>query len=122
MVEMAILLPIMVLFIFGQIEMARLGMAEQLLTAAAREGARAAVIDGATQADVQLKVDAMLAGSGLDVGTVTPTPANWASAPGGTPITVTLTVAYSSVRWVNSPVYLNLSNLTASATMSSERP
>ncbi len=122
MVEMAIMLPLLILFIFGQIEMARLGMAEQLLTAAAREGARTAVIDGSTQADVQARVNAMLSGSGINVGTVTPTPSNWATSPAGTSVTVTLTVPYSTVKWINAPVYLNINNLTASATMSSERP
>ena len=40
-------------------------------TTAARDGCRVAVIPGATQSDVQTRVNAVLSGSGISVGTVT---------------------------------------------------
>src|SRR4051812_16775439 len=96
-VEMAIVAPVFVALILGQIETARLGMVSQLLTTAARDGCRVAVIPGATLAGVQSRVEAVLAGSGISAGTVTPTcpsPYEWDSAPRGTPITVSLSVSY----------------------------
>src|SRR3954463_12047267 len=76
-IEMAIIAPVFVTLILGQIESARLGMVAQLLTTAAREGCRVAVISGKTQADVQSRVNSVLTGSGIAVGTVTPSPSNW---------------------------------------------
>jgi Flp pilus assembly protein TadG len=124
-VEMALVAPVFVALLMGQIESARLGMATQLLTTAAREGCRVAVIPGHVQSDVQTRVNAVLSGSGISVGTVTPTcpsPYTWSSAPGGTPITVSLSVPYSQVTWLGTPFYLSGAVVSSSATMSSENP
>jgi hypothetical protein len=97
----------------------------QLLTTAAREGCRTAVIPGHTQSDVQNRVNAVLSGSGISVGTVTPTcpsPYTWDSAPQGTPITVSLSVPYSQVSWLGTPFFLTNATVSASATLSSENP
>src|SRR6478752_2169327 len=107
-VEMALIAPVFVALVMGQIETSRLGMVAQLITTAAREGCRVAVIDGSTQTDVQNRVNAVLSGSGISVGTVTPTcpsPYSWDSAPMGTPITVSLSVSYSSVSWLGTPFF-----------------
>src|SRR3954471_10534617 len=72
-VEMAFVAPVFLMLIMGTIESSRLGMVAQLLTTAAREGCRVAVVSGMTQADVQNRVNAVLNGSGISVGTVTPT-------------------------------------------------
>lgn len=124
-VELAIVAPVLVAMIMGQIESSRLGMVMQLLTTAAREGCRVAVLDGSTQADVQNRVNGVLNGAGIDVGTVTPTcpsPYAWDSAPMGTPITVTLSVPYAKVSWLGAPIFFQGANVTASATLSSENP
>src|SRR2546428_792145 len=47
MVELAFVLPLFLFFVLGIIEASRMGMAEQLLVTAAREGCRVAVIPGA---------------------------------------------------------------------------
>ena len=86
------------------------------------DSAGVAVINGKTQADVQARVNAVLAGSRINVGTVTPSPSNWATAPGGTAVTVTLSVNYSSVSWLPTPRFLRNKTVSASATMNSERP
>lgn len=122
MAEMAVVTPLFVTLVLGQIETARLGMVAQLLTTAAREGCRVAVLNGSTASTVQTRVNAFLSGSGINVGTVTPTPSNWATAAGGTAITVTLSVPYSSVSWFSPSHYLKDAKIQASATMSSERP
>jgi Flp pilus assembly protein TadG len=124
-VELALVSPILITLLLGMIEGARLGMVTQLLTAAAREGCRVAVLDGMTQTDVQNRINAVLSGSNISVGTVTPTctsPYTWTSAPSGTAITVSLSVSYSQVSWLKLAGFFNNSTINASATMSSERP
>src|SRR4051794_2883711 len=86
-VEMALIAPVFVMLIMAQLETSRLGMVAQLLTTAAREGCRVAVLPGATQTTVQNRINAVLTGSGISLGTVTPTcPSGytWNTAPGGT--------------------------------------
>lgn len=121
-VEMAMILPLFLALVLGQIESMRLGMVAQLLQTAAREGCRVAVVNGRSQADVQARVNAVLDGSGISVGAVAPTPSNWVAAPGGTAITVRLSVPYRNVSWLPVPYYLDGASVVASATMSSERP
>ncbi len=124
-VEMALIAPVLISLLLGMIEAARLGMVAQLLTTAAREGCRVAVLDGMTQSDVQQHVNDVLAGSGISVGTVTPTcPSQytWTSAPAGTPITVSLSVPYSQVSWLKVSAFFSNATVSSSATMSSERP
>ena len=121
-VEMAVVLPLFILLVFGLIEASRLGMVAQLITNAAREGCRVAVINQTTQAAVQARVEAVLAGSGISVGTVNPSPSNWATSSKGTAITVSLSVPFSQVSWLSTPMFLGNTTVSASATMSSERP
>src|SRR4051795_10037823 len=99
-VELAVVTPLIVALIMGQLESSRLGMVAQLLTTAAREGCRVAVVSGHTQSDIQDRVTKVLDGSGITVGTVTPTcpsPYTWDTAPQGTPVTVSLSVNYKDV-------------------------
>jgi hypothetical protein len=109
----------------GQLESSRLGMVAQLLTTAAREGCRVAVTPGHTASDVQDRITSVLSGSGVSVGTVTPTcpaPYTWNNAPQGTAITVSLSVPYSQVSWLGTPFFLKDAVIAAAATMSSESP
>jgi Flp pilus assembly protein TadG len=124
-VEMALVAPVFVTILVGMIEAARVGMVCQLLTTAAREGCRVAVLDGMGQTDVQNRITTVLNGSGISVGTVTPTcpsPYTWTTAPSGTPITVSLSVSYNQVSWLKFSWFFNNATISASATMSSERP
>ncbi len=148
-VEMAFVLPIFLAIILCELEASRIGMVTQLLTNAAREGARTAAINGKVQADVDTRISAVLQGSGISVGSVQGVssdpgtagafimPANWATSAGGTPISVVLRVQYSSVSWnpntnganqpgsaasiLPMPDYKSL-KLNGQATMNSERP
>lgn len=123
-VEMACVAPVLVALVMGIIESSRLGMVSQLLTTAAREGCRAAVIPGSSQSTVQARVEEVLAGSGVPAGTVTPTCEggySWTSAPKGTAITVSMSVPYSKVSWISIPYFLKNATVSASATFSSER-
>jgi Flp pilus assembly protein TadG len=56
MVEMAVCFPVFMLMLLGIIEFGRGLMVSQLLTSAAREGCRSAVIDGSTDASVEAEM------------------------------------------------------------------
>lgn len=121
-VELAFMLPIFSTLVFAQIEAARLGQVTQLLTTAARQGARVAILPGKTQSDVQAATTKILTDAGISVGTVSPSPSTWQTDPGGTLITVTVSVPYSQVSWISPSMYFGSTILTGTATMSSERP
>lgn len=53
MVEMAVCFPIFMLMLLGIIEFGRALMVSQLLTSAAREAGRSAIVDGATEAGIE---------------------------------------------------------------------
>jgi len=57
-VELAVTLPLFVLIILGIIEFGRAMMVSETLTTAARNGARRAIVDGSTNADVEESVKA----------------------------------------------------------------
>jgi Flp pilus assembly protein TadG len=74
LLEAAITLPIVLLVCVGIFEFGRAYQTWQVLTNAAREGARLAVINGSTDADVTARVrDYMQAGSLSNYGTATVT-------------------------------------------------
>lgn len=79
-VEMALVLPIFLMLVFGIIEFGRGFMVGQLVTNAAREGARRAILDGSTNADVTsfiqtfMQSSANVSASNVTV-TITVTPA-----------------------------------------------
>lgn len=121
-VELAFMMPVFFTLTFAQIETSRLGQVTQMLTVAARQAARVAVIPGNTQTDVQNAVNAVLNNTGISVGTVTPSPSTWQTDPSGTAITVSVSVPYNQVSWMNPPMFFGSTTLRGSATLSSERP
>lgn len=121
-VELALVLPVFFTLVFAQIEAARMGQVTQMLTIAARQAARIAAIPGKTQSDVQSAVTAVLANTGISVGTVSPSPSTWATDPGGTQITVSLSVAFNKVSWLGTPMFFGSTILKGTATFNSERP
>jgi Flp pilus assembly protein TadG len=62
---MAFVLGLLILLVFGIIEMGRAIMVNQVITNAAREGARRAVISGATDEQVQSRISKYLADAGI---------------------------------------------------------
>lgn len=110
-VEFAVVLPILFLFLFGTIEFGRLMMVEQTLTNAAREGARLAVLEGATASQVVARVNNYLNVSGISGQTVTLNPSDPASVSVDQPVTVTVAVPYSSIAWLPGS-FAGLSDLT----------
>lgn len=118
-VEFAIVLPVFVILVFGMIEYGRMVMVQQVITNASREGARRAVLDGATTSAVQSTVSSYLTNAAVNGGSaaVSPDPA---TAGSGDPVTVTVSVPFSSVSWLPSPMYLGGKILSASTTMRRE--
>jgi len=65
LVEAAITIPLILLISVGIFEFGRAYQTWQVLTNAAREGARMAVLEGTTDADVRTRVNNYLTGGGL---------------------------------------------------------
>jgi Flp pilus assembly protein TadG len=126
--------PVLFIFVLGIIELSRLGMVTQALTNAARDGCRVAVLPNNVTSDVQSRLTASLTPFGVSPGSVSAvdtdpgtqgawiTPSNWATAPGGTAVTLTVRLPFSQVSWLPSPFFLSSAVVTGSATLSSERP
>ncbi len=119
-VEFALVLPVYLTLLLGMLECARLGMALQAVTAAAREGCRVAALPGNTAATAQSAVNAVLSQSGLPSATITLNPSDPTTASGGTAITLTFSIPYSQVSWLHTATFLNVT-LYGSATFASER-
>ena len=132
LVEMALVLPVFVAVTLGIIEFGRAMMVSQLVTNAAREGARLGSFDGTTNAEVEEEIRSFLQGS-ANVGsgevsiaiTITPAtgnpdPANDVSqANVRDEVNVTVSIPFGSVSFIDGN-YLAGKNITGSATMRHE--
>lgn len=109
--------PVFVLLIFGMIEYGRMVMVQQMLTNASREGARRAVLDGATESDVRQVVVTYLQPANIPVTTsdITimlgdpPAVAALSGAAFGDPVHVKVGINFGQVSWLPSPMYLSSS-------------
>jgi len=119
-VEFAVVSPVFFLLIFGMIEYGRLVMVQQLLTNAAREGARVGVLDNSTSSDVSTAVNNYLSAAKVTGATITCNPSNPSSATYGAPVTVTVSVGFNQVSWLPSPMFLGGKTLSSSAVMRRE--
>jgi Flp pilus assembly protein TadG len=119
-VEFAVVAPVYFLLVLGMIEYGRMVMVQQVITNASREGARQAVLDGATNGKIATIVDDYLASGSIRGATVAVTPNPPANAEFGDPVTVTVSVPFSQVSWLPSPMYLGGKTLTATTVMRRE--
>ena len=117
-VEFALVAPFLLMLLFGILEVGRLVMVQQVLTTGSREGARVATIEASSESDVQTAVANYLASSSISGATVTVTPLE--AAQPGDPITVTVTVPFENVSWVQSPWFFGDTILTANTLMRRE--
>jgi Flp pilus assembly protein TadG len=105
LVEAAITVPIILLISVGIFEFGRAYQTWQVLTNASREGARLAVIDGSTDADVRTRVNAYLTNGGLTSVSDSNIVINRATAMSGTTWTASqITVNYPFEFMVLNPV------------------
>jgi len=119
-VEFAVVAPVFLLLVFGMIEYGRMVMVYQILTNASREGARAAVLDGATTSSVTTSVNTFLTDAFISGATVTVSPNPPSGAQYGDPVTVTVSIPFSQVSWLPSPMYLGGRTLTSATAMRRE--
>ena len=115
-VEFAIVAPLFFTLVFGMIEFGRIMMVEQVITNAAREGARVGVIDPPTGQTSLSQVtstvnnyltSARVSGTTIKVevssdngGTWTVTDPGDASVKSGWPVRVTVSVPFNSITWL----------------------
>jgi len=112
--------PVFFLMILGMIEFGRMVMVQQIITNASREGARMAILDGSTTAEVLTSVEDYLTSGSIANATVTVDPDPPSSAGYGDPVTVTVQIPFNQVSWLPVPRYLGDKVLTASAVMRRE--
>ena len=123
-VEFAIVAPVFFLLIFGMIEFGRMVMVQQIITNASREGARVAVLDGATATEVENRVMTYLESARIDTDGMDPPdiePDDPASAGYGEPVSVEISIPFSDVSWLPAPFFIGGdTNLTATTVMRRE--
>jgi Flp pilus assembly pilin Flp len=119
-VEFALVAPIFFLLVMGMIEVGRAVMVQQILTNAAREGARQATLDGMTADDVTGAVNTYLSNSTMPAATVTFPQGYPENVSFGDPVAVEVSLSFSQVSWLASPMYLGGKNLSAQSVMRRE--
>jgi Flp pilus assembly protein TadG len=122
LVELALVLSAFFILVLGMIEMSRLGMVAQLLSDAARESCRLAVLNGKSQTNVTGMAQTLLNSGRIQTYTLTTTPTDVTTSHYGDQVTVTITANFNDVSWLPTPRFLGTAPVRASATMSSERP
>jgi Flp pilus assembly protein TadG len=102
------------------IEYGRCVLVQQMLTNASREGARRAVLDNATTADVTGVVSDYLARGSVTGATIVVSPDPPSTAGMGQPVTVTVQIPFTQVSWLPTPKFLANATLTATSVMRRE--
>ena len=123
--EFAIVAPIFFTFILGLFELGRGYMVQHLMTNAARQGCRVAVIEGKTSTDVNNAVYAVLNGEGISGDAVTvqvnDASGNASSAQSGDEITVTVSIPASTVSWIPAPSFYSERSPASTPCVGNER-
>ena len=122
-VEFAVVAIPFFLLVFGMFEIGRMMMVRQVLTNASREGARAVILESATVANVETMVTNYTASCAVPGVTATCSfgAPDLNSVGPKEPITVTVSVPFSSVSWMPGAWFFNGSDvITASAVMGRE--
>jgi hypothetical protein len=101
-VEFAAVGPLLLFLILAMIEIGRMMMVQQVLTNAAREGARQAVLPGASRSACEDIVGTYLRSTSLQTFTVTMT--DPATVAPGDPVTVSVSVPYEQASWLPVPL------------------
>jgi len=119
-VELAFTAPILFMLVFGMIDVGRAVMVQNLIANAARDGARSAVLDGASASEIETQVTEYLAASSITGATATVSPNPLTLADLGDPVSVTVHIPFSSVSWLPSSLYFQGTNLQATVIMRRE--
>jgi hypothetical protein len=122
LVEFAIVAPIFFVTVFAIVEFGRAIMVEQILTDAAREGARRAILEQYTPAEVQAEVADFLDSTSVPGASVSVSPEDFSRVGFGDPVTVGVAVPYGQVSWLPVARFLRGATVSSTSTMSAERP
>lgn len=112
-VEMALVAPLLFTLILCTIEFGRAVMVANILTMAAREGARAGCVPGSANSEVTAAVNNELTGGGIPTGQVTTTiqvdavTKDVSTAAVGSKVSVAVSVPVSAVTWLPSSFFLS---------------
>ncbi len=117
--ELAILLPLLMMLVLGILEFGRALVVQEILTNAAREGARRAAISGASHDAALAAIDNYLANEGITGHTRSIVP-NANTVAEGDPITVTVSVAYTEIDFGIVLTWLEDNTLNATVVMRKE--
>lgn len=117
-VEMAVTLPVLILFFFAQFELVRLNNIRNTVYMAAYEGAREGLIPGATVADIEAKVDNMVGTVGAINHTTTVSPTTIEADTER--VSVTVTVPLDDNAWTV-PLYAPGKTITATVELVREQ-
>ena len=121
LVEMAIVLPLLVLLIFGLIEYGWMFAKLAQVNNATRHGARIAVRPLATDSEVKNAVGQLMTQAGMGASGYTVTITNLSTAKGN-PVTVAVSVSYTKVTLTHFSILPVPQALTGRSTMAKEAP
>ena len=102
------------------IEFGRMVMVQQIITNGSREGARIAVLDGATGGEVVTSVETYLENASIEGAEISVDPNPPSSAGYGEPVTVVVSIPFNQVSWLPSPMFLGGKTMTATTVMRRE--
>jgi hypothetical protein len=123
LVEFAIVAPIFFLMVLALVEFGRMVMVQQILTNAAREGARQAILYHLSRAEVESVVGDYLTKGSIPTAIISISPETPFDKVGfGEPVAVTVAVPFGDVSWIPTPQFLGNIPLSSTAVMRAERP
>ncbi len=121
-VEMAIVLPLLLLLILGVIEYGWMFLKNQGVTNVARQTARVAARYEVSDAEVQAALSSAITAAGLSTSgyAMVMNPADTSVLEPGDTLSVTVTVPYANIRLLGVPFLPAPANLSATITMATE--
>lgn len=122
LVEFALLLPIFIALILGVFELGWALFAQNAMQDATRQGTRLAVTENTGTGDITALIKGMLNANNIQTGSILVdiVPAAVSLQPKGTPITITVSIPYSSISILPTTIFLGNTTLTAQVTMAKE--
>lgn len=121
-VEAAILFPVLLLLTFGIIEYGWLFLNANLITNAARHGARIAIRASTTNAQVMNSISDLMATANITGHQVTISPSDVSSMNVGEVVRVEISVPWEQIAIINAPFLPMPTHLRASISMTKEGP
>jgi Flp pilus assembly protein TadG len=121
MVEFALIAPLFLTIVTGIVELGRAIVVQQLLTNASREGARIGGYDTTmTTSTITTAVNSYLTNVGISGATTTVSPNPPSLASDGQSVSVTVSIPFTRVSYLPSPLYLGGVSLQATTVMCRE--